>query len=364
MKKITIKNRKEFFDELPIAMNKIIVKNQEEFDKLPNEFRNYTEIQVRGNLDRIDRTFINAEISLYGSVRVESISNSAQIGNMYDSSRIEFMLDSTQVRYMFDLTQVGCMLSSAQVRNMSGSAQIGFMCSSSRIENMWSTSQVGHMHNFSQVEGMYDFSQIGVMFGSTQVRHMHDASQIDNMYDSSQVGVMYGSSQVGYTSMNCVIKIVSEDSKILKAAQNAVLIYQDCTGSPGIKDDSATISYTKRVEFSLDNFIRGYDVKTENNKLVLYKFVQNDYTDFHTGKIEYKIGTTVKCPDWNSNADRECGRGLHVSPSIEFCKRFNNSEDGHALKVLVDPKDIVVHPNPVCPYKIRCRQLTVVKEIK
>jgi len=114
----------------------------------------------------------------------------------------------------------------------------------------------------------------------------------------------------------------------------------------------------------LDNFIKGYGVKTENNKLVLYKFVRKNYTDFFTRKIKYEIGTIVKCPDWDSNENKECGGGLHVSPSIKFCKRFNNSKDGHALKVLVDPKDIVVHPNPQYPYKIRCRQLTVVKEIK
>ena len=240
MKKITIKNRKEFFDELPIAMNKIIVKNQEEFDKLPNEFRNYTEIQVRDNLDRIDRTFINAEISLYGSVRVESISNSAQIGNMYDSSRIEFMLDSTQV---------------------------------------------GHMSDSAQVGNMYDSAQVKYMFGSTQIEDMYGFAQVGYMLDSAQVKYMYGLAQIKYISMNSAAKILSTDVIIHEARQNVTLIYQDCTGSPGIKDDSATISYTKRVEFSLDNFIRGYDVKTENNKLVLYKFVRKNYTDFFTGKI-------------------------------------------------------------------------------
>jgi len=357
-------------------MNKIIVKNQEEFDRLPDKFRNYTEIQVRGNLDRIDRTFINAEINLYDLARVEYMSGSARVGYMYDFSRIGFMLDSTQVGHMSDSAQVGSMSSStrvgymydlAQVINMFDSAQIECMSNLARVEymsdlaqvkNMYSSAQIISMHKSTQVINMSDSAQVGSMYNSARVEHMYNTSQVRWMYDLAQVGHIFGSAQIKsmsssaqirYMSMNSTAKILSADVIIHEARQNAILVI---------------ISYIKSAGFNLNNFIRGYDVKTENNKLVLYKFVQKDYTDFYTGKIKYEIGTIVKCPDWDSNVDRECGGGLHVSPSIEFCKIFDNSEDGHALKVLVDLKDIIVHPNPQYPYKIRCKQLEVLEEIE
>jgi len=354
-------------------MNKIIVKNQEEFDKLPNEFRNYTEIQIRGHLDRINRTFINAKINLYDSAQVEYMSDSAQVeymsdsaqvGNMYGSTQIRNMYGSTQIRNMYGSAQVGNMYGSTQIRNMYGSAQIEDMYGSARVINMYDSAQVGYMSDSAQVGSMSDSARVEHMYNTSQVRRMYDLAQVRHIFGSAQIKSMFGLTQIKYMSMNSTAKILSTDVIIHEARQNVILIYQDCTGSPRIKDDSVIINYTKSAESILNNFIKGYDVKTENNKLVLYKFVRKNYTDFFTGTIEYKIGTIVKCPDWNSNADIECGGGLHVSPSIEFCKRFNNSKDGHALKVLVDPKDIIVHPNPIYPYKIRCRQLEVLEEIE
>jgi len=326
-------------------MNKIIVKNQEEFDRLPDKFRNYTEIQVRGNLTRIDRTIINAEINLYGSAQVKYMSGSAQVKYMFNSAQVGNMSDSIQVRNMYDSTQVGSMSDLAQVKYMSGSAQVKYMFGSAQIEDMYGSAQVINIFDSAQVINMYDSARVGSMSSSTQVGYMHNSARIKNMYNSSRVEYMSNFSrveymsdlaQVKYMSMNSTAKILSTDVIIYEARQNVILIYQDCTGSPRVKDDSVIINYTKKAEFNLDNFIKGYGVKTENNKLVLYKFVRKDYTDFFTRKIKYEIGTTVKCPDWDSNENKECGGGLHVSPSIKFCKRFNNSKDGHALKVLVE----------------------------
>jgi len=298
------------------------------------------------------------------SSQVRNMSGSAQVGSMFNLAQVGNMYGSTQVGSMYGSAQVGNMYDLAQVKYMFGSAQVGYMYSSAQIKCMYDSAQVGYMYSSAQVRSMSSSTRVGYMYDSARIKNMYNSSQVEYMSNSSRVEYMSDLAQVKYISMNSTVKILSDSVIIHEARQNAILIYQDCTGSLGIKDDSVTINYTKRAEYNLDNFIRGYDVKTENNKLVLYKFVRKNYTDFFTSKIKYKIGTIVKCPDWNSDIDRECGGGLHVSPSIEFCKRFNNSKDGHALKVLVDPKDIIVHPNPQYPYKIRCRQLEVLEEIE
>ena len=163
-------------------------------------------------------------------------------------------------------------------------------------------------------------------------------------------------------SMNVIAIVSSDSAKILEARQNVVIIYQGCEGMPQKKDDSVIINYTKKAIFELQNFIRIYNVEQpKKNFLVLYKSVKDNYTDFYTGKIKYEIGTTVECPDWDVNNSIECGGGLHLSPSIYFCKFFNK---GKYLKCEVNIKDILVHPNPHYPYKIRCKKVKVLEEIK
>ena len=95
--------------------------------------------------------------------------------------------------------------------------------------------------------------------------------------------------------------------------------------------------------------------------LILYKSVQKNYTDFYTGQVKYEVGKTVVCPDWDDRQSRECGGGLHLSPSIDLCKRFNK---GIYLKCEVSIKDILVHKNPDMPEKVRCKKVKVLEEIK
>jgi len=164
--------------------------------------------------------------------------------------------------------------------------------------------------------------------------------------------------------MNTIIRIFSDGVKILEARQQVVIVYQECEGKPGVYDDTVIINKTQKAKLNIRNFIGIYDVKERKNKLVLYKFVQENFTDFYTGKITYKVGQIIKCPDWDADENLECGGGLHLSPSIKDCKKFNDSKNGHALKCDVDIKDIIVHPNPLYPYKVRCRKVKVIEEIK
>jgi kynureninase len=164
--------------------------------------------------------------------------------------------------------------------------------------------------------------------------------------------------------MNAVIRVFSNDVNLLEVRQQVVIIFQACDGKPVVCDDTIITNKTKRASFNINNFIEIYDISEDKDKLVLYKFVQNNFTDFYTGKIKYKVGQIVECPDWNDDINNECGGGLHLCPTIKDCKKFNNSKNGHALRCEVDIKDIVVHPKPQYPYKVRCRKIKVIEEIK
>ena len=89
----------------------------------------------------------------------------------------------------------------------------------------------------------------------------------------------------------------------------------------------------------------------DGTDLVLYKSV-NPKTgcDFKTGKIQYKIGTIVECPDWDPDPGRECGGGLHLSLSAQQTQNFSV---GRILKCLVRPEDVIIYEPSID--KVRCR---------
>ena len=160
---------------------------------------------------------------------------------------------------------------------------------------------------------------------------------------------------------------MSDSVTIVIARQQSVLVYQNCKGNPKKKDATVQVIRTQKATYALENFVKIYDVQKVSKcskKIILYKYVKHDYTDFYSGKIKYEVGKTVEAPDWNADNDIECGGGLHLSSSIEYCKQFNDSKDGHALQCEVLITDIVVHPNPQSPFKIRCKKCYVAKEIK
>jgi len=300
-------------------MKTIKIKTQAQFDKLPAKFKFYTKIQIVGNVYSLNRTPEYSFISVSDSATIKYVSGSATIKSVYDSATIEYVYDSATIEYVSG---------SATIKSVSGSATIKSVYDSATIESV------------------YDSATIKSVSGSATIEYVYDSATIE------------------YVSMNVIIRVMNEGIKILEARQQVVIIYQGCKGKPKKYDKTVTIKHTVKADFNLINFINIYGVKKTKTKLTLYKFVQSNFTDFYTGKVKYKIGKVVECPGWDSNLNNECGGGLHLSPSINYCKRFNDSKDGHALKCEVAIKDIVVHPNPQYPYKVRCRKTKVLEEIK
>jgi len=93
----------------------------------------------------------------------------------------------------------------------------------------------------------------------------------------------------------------------------------------------------------------------EDGRILLYKSVKEDNTDFYSGKIKY--AGIVECPDWDADENRQCGGGFHLSPTESLARSYNN---GKIKKCLVRLIDFVVHPHDIT--KVRCRKVEVLED--
>jgi len=84
------------------------------------------------------------------------------------------------------------------------------------------------------------------------------------------------------------------------------------------------------------------------------------YFDFHTGKVEYKIGeaTTMKREECNADPKQTCSRGLHVA-NWEYAWGFGS--DDCIVECRIDPADVVAVPDDYHQQKMRCCKVFVLK---
>ena len=100
---------------------------------------------------------------------------------------------------------------------------------------------------------------------------------------------------------------------------------------------------------------------TIDGHFLAYKMVRENFTDFHTGKMDNSPGKTVKMNRANVNADRNqtCSAGLHVCSGgyLGFWR------SGKVLLIKVHPQDVVSVPTDYNNSKMRCCKYYVVKEL-
>ena len=83
-----------------------------------------------------------------------------------------------------------------------------------------------------------------------------------------------------------------------------------------------------------------YGVEVENGVATLYKAVDGDFRSRYG--MSYRPGSKPQAPDWDGG-ERDCGGGLHFSPSPSFALQFQPSAARYvACPVRVE--DIVVNP--------------------
>ena len=260
-------------------MSTIVVKTQQELDRLPDSFKEYTYIEIRSDRDvliQITKNRGSSQVTAYGSSQVTA----------YGSSQV----------------------------TAHGSSQV----------TAYGSSQVT-AYDSSRVRAC-DSSQV-TTYGSSRVR----------AYDSSRVRA-YGSSQVRAYG-NSMIAILSALVIIHKIAQYAIVALDGVTVELPKIAKTAKVFKRKLILHDIKSFIDVYNLEVKNSKVILYKSVDPDtLCDFKTGKIKYE--GIVTCPDFDKSKDRECGGGLHLCPTPELTQIFNV---GKILKCEVDLKDIVVY---------------------
>ena len=181
-----------------------------------------------------------------------------------------------------------------------------------------------------------------------------DSATIGYVSDSATIGYVSDSATIGKAHDNSMFRLCSDGVKI-EAYNAVVIVCQDC--KPTIKRHGAGVSvvHTKTMKHTVKSFAEIYGNGTK--PLTLYKSVKDDFCDHRTGAIKYE--GTVECPDWDPNPGRQCGGGLHLSPTPEMALSYH---DGKVLECLAERKDIVVYATDIT--KVRCRKVTVVGEWK
>jgi len=201
-----------------------------------------------------------------------------------------------------------------------------------------------------------DNATIRYVLGNAIIQRVGGNATIQHVRDNATIQALSG---------NSTLKIYSESVSVKKAIQESIIICQDCKPKLPKHDN---IIYTKRAKHDIDSFTAIhsdlvlcqllYPCPCMGKKIKLYKSVNpKTRCDFYTGKVKYE--GIVTCTDFDSDIERQCGGGLHLSPTPQMALQHN---DGLVLECMVDIKDIVVYPYDIS--KVRCRKVTVIGEFK
>jgi len=309
------------------TMKIIVVKNQKEFDNLPKKFDEYTRIEIRSvrSVFKIKINFKtgNSSVVAWGNSSVEARGNSSveARGNSsveaWENSSVEAWENSSVVAW--------------------GNSSVVATGNSSVVA--WENSSVVAWENSSVVAR--ENSSVVAWENSSVVAR-----------GNSSVEARGNSSVEAWE--NSVIRIFSNIR--LKLNQFSVGIGIGIKIKAEYKSGSATLINKEIAKYDKKLFLRMYKKNIQKGgEILLYKSVKDDNTDFYSGKIKY-IGKVI-CPDWDDNPNRECGGGLHLSPTPELAKSFNN---GKIKKCIVEQKNFVVYPKNID--KVRCKEVEVIED--
>jgi len=173
-------------------------------------------------------------------------------------------------------------------------------------------------------------------------------------WESSQPRVVaWGSSQPRVEAWGSSQPRVEARGYVQLSIFGAVIAKAASTVSVLIHGTRSKVAGGKKTRVNLKtgaNWCSYYGVPVKAGVAVLYKAVRDD---FKTGKFGflYQPGTKPISPDWDGPA-RECGGGLHFSPSPRAALEFD-SEATRFVACPVKVSEIVIHPNGSYPQKCK-----------
>ena len=154
----------------------------------------------------------------------------------------------------------------------------------------------------SSTVAAYDSSTVAA-YDSSTVR-AYDSSTV-TAYDSSTV-TAYDSSTVTARDSSTV---TAYDSSTVWAYDSGVAVHLH-SGAAKV-DGGVVIDHTTERDMTPAQWCDYHGVKVEGGIAYVYKAVDGEWTTDRG--FDYSPGATPKAPDWRD--DRECGHGLHFSPS-------------------------------------------------
>ena len=126
--------------------------------------------------------------------------------------------------------------------------------------------------------------------------------------------------------------------------------------------ENLMLNPSKRSVDQLYNFLEHQGLPiTEDGHFLAYKRVKDDWSDFHSGKLFYKIGAviTLNRNQVDDDPDSACSTGLHAG-ALSYVAGFGSG--GHLIIVKINPKDCVSVPKDANCTKLRTCCLEVVGE--
>jgi hypothetical protein len=303
-------------------MKKIMVVSQKQFDKLPYKFKEYTNVVLNADILRIGKTPSNCIFTVSGGT-IQYV----------EGGTIQSVEGGTIQRVSGGTIQY---VEGGTIQSVSGGT----------IQSV----SDGTIQRVSggTIQSVSDGTIQRVSGGTIQ---RVSGGTIQRVSGGTIQSVSGGTIQ--YIWGNSTINIFS-NTDIQKAMLPAVLIFRN--GFRQKISGNATKVYQKKESYTKQNFVDLF----KKGKLILYKSVNPETEcDFFTGKIKYETGKTVGCPDWDSNANRQCGGGLHLSPTPAMALSYNQGK----IKVCeVKIKNFVVYSKDIT--KVRCKEVTVIGDLK
>ena len=294
------------------TLAKITVKNQNELDAIPLDFKGtiYIEFGTYDNRAIIKNKYYqrivahsNSSVVAYGNSSVAAYGNSSVVAHRnssviaYDNSSVIAYDNSSVVAY--------------------GNSSVA----------AYGNSSVEAYDNSSVVA--YDNSSV-VAYGNSFVE----------AYDNSSV-VAYGNSSV----------IGSGNSQIV---DNLSCGRIEITGNSRIVYNPKTI----------EEYCRYYNINHDEQTGRFFKCVHKrdgEYFSAHDTLFQYVIGEKVIPDSFDNNINEDCGHGIHIAHLNWVLNYGRNWDDLAIIEVEANLADIVVPKN--CDGKIRCKEVTVIREV-
>jgi hypothetical protein len=307
-----------------------------------------------GEIERISRSYLNASISVSGNAVVQYVSDNAVVGSVsgnavvksvYGSAVVGSVYGNAVVQYVYGNAVVPSVYGNAVVQYVCGNAVVGSVCGNAVVQSVYDNAVVQYVSDNAVVQSVYGNAVVQYVYGNAVVGSVSGNAVVPSVYDNAVVQYVYD---------NAVVKVFASTVKIERLCQQGIVICMDCKIKPKHKDKTAHIIYSQKQLHNIDSFVNIFELG-DKKKVKLYKSVKPNNTDFYTGKIKYE--GVVVCPDFDPDKNRDCGGGLHLSPTPELTQTFNK---GKILECKVDKKDIVVYPYNI--QKVRCKKVKVLGE--